>query len=398
MHIRSFSWGAASISWSTVVEELLHAAEEQGHRVVFLSTNGHAGMKYWDQDKSIKAELYQREFIRAGGSYDIDLTYTVPINFKDRFLSASKCKMAIYAYESSIMPQHWAAHYHLVDYVLPPSRYCAEMFRRNGCPDHKIKTVPHGVDLKVFNPEIAPLPLNTEKQYKFLCVGEPHYRKQIDKLLSVYCENFTAQDDVSFILKTKIFESAEDYASRKNFEMDLKPVLASLKKKHGAMMPEIKVIPRRLKNIAALYRACDTFVLMTASEGWCVPYLEALAMGLQVIAPRHGGQLEYLNDHNSILTACGTRRALPQEQYWGGTPKATVGAPDERAYGAAMRSAYEARDIVLKDRSAGVTNRRANALETAQKYSWSGAMDQILHIAQEHIQGRENDQSRSIAI
>jgi len=398
--IRSFSWGAANISWSVVIEELLYAAENMGNEVVFLSTNGHSGMKYWDGDKGLEQEFLQRKFIRAGKEFDIDLTYTVPQNFPQRFLSSSKCKMAIYAYESSIMPETWKQYYKLVDFMLPPSQYVADMMVRNGCPKEKIKVIPHGVDLDVFNPDVKPIKLKTDKTVKFLCVAEPHYRKQLDRMLDVYCKTFTSEDDVCLVLKTKIFKTKEEYKGRHLFEMDLKPVIRKLQEKYGKKMPEIKLIGKRLKNIAGLYTACDAFALMTASEGWGVPYLEALAVGLPVIAPRHGGQLQFLNDSNSVLTKCGVRKARPQEQYWGGHPDAVVGCPDEVEFGNAMRKMYNEIWTMknMKVRKAGNSiitletestselkeryqDMRESALETASRLTWKSAIQQIIDIS-----------------
>lgn len=380
MHIRSYSWGEANISWSVVIEELLHAAEELSHEVVFVSTNGYDGMKYWSGQKGLEQDLKQRQFIRNGGIFDIDLTYTVPQNFPQRFRPESKTKMAIYAYESSIMPHHWKKFYHLVDYMLPPSQYVAEMMERNGCPKDKIVVVPHGVDTAVFNPDVQPLKLGTDKKVKFLCIAEPHYRKQIDKLLNLYCETFSAKDDVTFILKTKLFAPGEEV---RGFEMDLKPVLLNLKKKYGSNMPEIKVISKRLKNIASLYTAADAFVLMTASEGWGMPYLEALACGLPVIAPKHGGQLQFLNDDNAILTKCSTRKARVQEQYWMPHPDAIVGNPNHADFADAMVKVYS--DILRISSDLDVKTKygllKESALKTANNLTWKNAMKQIISLA-----------------
>ena len=370
MLVRSFSWGAADISWSVVVEELLFAMENMGHQISFISTNGYKGMRYWDSKKSLTGEMFQKQIIRSGEAFDIDLTYTVPQNFPQRFLTNSKKKMAIYAYESSIMPDSWKSYYHMVDYMLPPSQYVADMMARNGCPKEKIVVVPHGVDTDVFNPSVQPLNIKTDKKFKFLCVAEPHYRKQLDKMLNLYCKAFTSKDDVCFVLKTKIFNPGDEI---KGFEIDLRKTLIGLKKTYGVMMPEIKIISQRLDNIAGLYAACDVFCLMTASEGWGVPYLEALALGMPVIAPRHGGQLDFLNDSNSILTDCGTRKARAQEQYWKPHPKARVGNPDEADFAKKMISTYKNFDEV-KARLSGP------ALETANRLTWKSAAEKILEL------------------
>jgi glycosyltransferase involved in cell wall biosynthesis len=186
------------------------------------------------------------------------------------------------------------------------------------------------------------------------------------------------------VLKTKIFKTKEQYAERKDFEVDLKPTLVKLRKKYGDKMPEIKVVSKRLKSIAGLYAACDAFVLMTASEGWGVPYLEALAMGLPVIAPRHGGQLQFLNDGNAILTPCGTRKALPEEQYWGGHPKATVGKPDEEAFANAMYYMYQALKSDAQDVKNVLNARIQQGLKDASRLTWKSAMQQIIDLMEEH--------------
>ena len=371
MKIRSYSWGAANLSWSNVIEELLCAAETAGHQVDFISTNGTAGMRRFNDATVISALASERAMAQTHTPYDLDLTFTVPNNFPDRFLKTSKVRLAITDYESHPAPADWRKWYHIPDRILPGSNWVAETLIAGGCPKEKLCVVPHGVDLAMFNPAVIPYPINTSKKFKFLCVAEPHYRKQIDVLLDVYCSTFTSADDVCLVLKTKLFKPGEE---RKPFEQDLQPILAGLVKSMGRTMPEIKIINERLPSIASLYTACQAFVLMTAAEGFGVPFLESLACGLPIIAPRFSGHLDFLSDENSILCDGGTRKARSVEQYWGQTPGSQVGNPSPKKFAAAMLNVYKNYEEVKTKLMPGM-------MATAQQFTWANAMNKIIDVA-----------------
>src|SRR3990167_495748 len=373
MKIRSYSWGAADLSWSVVIEELLHAAEAAGHQTSFVSTNGTTGMRYWNDSKVMQALLDERAAVKADSPFEIDLTFTVPNNFSQRFLKNSLAKLAITDYESHPVPSNWKQWCNIPDRILPGSQWVSDAMIAGGIPAERLAVVPHGVDLDLFNPGIAPFPIKTEKSFKFLCVAEPHYRKQIDLLLETYCNAFTSDEDVCLVLKTKLFRAGD---VRKPYEQDIKAVLVKMVRKYGSKIPEIKLITNRLESIASLYTACQAFVLMTAAEGFGIPFLEALACGLVVIAPRFGGQLDFLNDQNSILCRTSWRPARAVEQYWGQTLGSEVGAPDQTEFAAAMKD-------VAKNYVA-VRNRLAPAgLETASQFTWHEAWKKIVKVAKE---------------
>lgn len=372
MKIRSYSWGSADLSWSVVIEELLHAAEQMGHQVDFISTNGTTGMQYWDEARVSAALASERQMQKNGESYDIDITFTVPNNYAARFLKTSKLKLAITDYESSPAPANWRQWYGIPDFILPGSNWVAGALKAGGCPATKLKVVPHGVDTGIFNSSAIPLPIKTDKAFRFLCVAEPHYRKQIDLLLETYCKTFSSADDVCLVLKTKLFKNGE---ARKPYEQDIRQVLARLVRQYGAKMPEIKILTTRIPNIASLYTACQAFVLMTAAEGFGVPFLEALACGLIVIAPRFGGQLDFLNDDNALLCNTSWRAARMTEQYWGQSLEARVGAPDPEHFGELMRN-------VVSDYGSIKEKLAPKGLETAAQFTWKEAMKKIIAMAE----------------
>jgi glycosyltransferase involved in cell wall biosynthesis len=368
------------------MERLLLAAEQAGHSVSLLSTNGYDGMQYWSEARA-RQEAGRLAERMAGAPFDIDIKYTIPKNFPERFLRSSRVKIGRFDYESSVMPPFFRENLNVPDYLVASSAFVADVFRQAGANERKIRIIHSGVDRSIFNEEVKPLDLKKlgieGSPFVFLSVAEPHYRKQLDRLLQIFCERFTSSDDVVLIIKTKLFEPGE---YRQGFEQDLRPYLAALKNKYGAKMPQIKVLGKRMQNLAPLYRAAHAFCLPTVGEGWGMPFLEAMSCGSLVIAPNHGGQLEFLNKNNSVLCPVKISPALPQEQYgtypfekldWKSAlemPKGVVARPDEAVFGDMLVAAY-------KNYSSIIDPLRKEMRATSDRFTWAAAANQMLGLA-----------------
>jgi len=210
LNIRMYTWLQGGLSWAYVMARLGQAFDELGHSTYPISTNGlNNSDPYFNENKMLLSTLQLQRFGPGKKPIDIDLTYTVPQNFPKRFLANSKHKCAIYNYEVTYWHPQWTRFYHLVDYYFPSSNFSAEVFYINGVPKEKIYVIPHGVDTKVFNPEIPAVKLSTNKKYKFVAVVAPHYRKNIPALLDAYCRAFTKDDDVCLVLKTKVYKHSD---------------------------------------------------------------------------------------------------------------------------------------------------------------------------------------------
>lgn len=380
MFIRSNSWGRADLSWSRVMERLLKAAELKGHEISFISTNGYSGMEYWTEEKSKEIQEKHKDII-----YDIDITYTIPMNFPSRFLKSSKVKIGRFDYESSILPKNFAQNINTPDYIVGSSDFVLDIFANAGADLKKLRKIPSGVDLSVFNQNGKKLDLSKlgigKDTFVFLSIAEPHYRKQLDKLLTMFCEVFTSQDNVALIIKTKFPEKGAP-----SFEMDIRPHLADLKRKHGKNIPNIKIIPGFVSSLAELYRSAHVFLLPTVGEGWGMPFLEAMASGNIVLAPDYGGQLEFLNKKNSLLCPVEICDALPQEQYGSvdaskldflsakKIPKGQVGRPKEKDFKDLMSYSFQNYDNLKKQFNEEMTR-------TANKFTWDFAAQEMINIA-----------------
>ena len=59
--------------------------------------------------------------------------------------------------------------------------------------------------------------------------------------------------------------------------------------------------PLSLADLPRLYAAADVYVSASRGEGWGRPMLEAMACRIPVVATRWSGNLEFMNDENSVL-------------------------------------------------------------------------------------------------
>jgi glycosyltransferase involved in cell wall biosynthesis len=303
---------------------------------------------------------------------DIDICYTLPRNFKDRFSKKSKLKLAIYNYESTILPRMWVGDIKYVDYALPSSNFSKEVFVNSGWPESKCKVIPHGIVRT--SPEeyakIEPHKLKTTKKFKFLNVSIPHHRKNIDLLVDCYYRAFSGQDDVTLVLKTSLEKP------KQRFEADVTQIIKDAQKKHANRpggLPHIEIIQSRIPDMNALYKACDAVISTTSSEGFGLPLLEALDVGKLVIAPRCTGQMDFLNINNSLLVDVKEIDAGSKYQYWIESPGAKIYLPLADSIIEAMVKAYNYSPVILQ-------TFKPEMERVCQEFTWENAANKILEL------------------
>ncbi len=110
---------------------------------------------------------------------------------------------------------------------------------------------------------------------------------------------------------------------------------------------------------------------MTHAECFWMPGLEGFAANKIVIAPRYGGQLDYMNDDNSILIDGKEIRADNRMQYWEPSPYAKVFDPDQNQAAEKLKDLITNYDDYLKKFS-------PNMQEIAHQFTWDNAAKQII--------------------
>jgi len=232
-------------------------------------------------------------------------------------------------------------------------------------PESVQYVLPHGVDLDKF--KVNPFPLKTQKKYKILAnIAQPHIRKNLSGLLKAYGEAFTKKDDVSLILKISKISSQDT----KQIKVDN---IISLFKEKYPNHAEIVIIDYFINDIESLYNACDIVFTMTFAECFWMPGLEGFAANKIVLSPRYGGQLDYMNDENSLLIGGKEVRAESNMQYWEPSPYAKMFEPDIKHAAELLRKAVDHYDS-LKDKFI------PNINKMLPNYTWENVTKKLLEL------------------
>lgn len=208
-----------------------------------------------------------------------------------------------------------------------PTEYNKKVFLEKGL---KIpcKVTPIGIDPS-FHPDNAiDLNLNFKSYgenapeqptgFTFLSVFRWSYRKGYDVLIRAFLEEFKKDDDVSLAIISRHAAMIHKQEFRDAVDFGIQTEYNKYAKRNS---PNVywcgDIIPMEL--MPSMYNIGDCFISCSRGEGFCIPVIEASKMGLPIIAPRHTGFTDYLDNDNSYLfdvdewVVCNT---IPEWKQW----------------------------------------------------------------------------------
>lgn len=307
---------AKNHSWSVVGQNLAMGLLKNNHQVHLFSTNGLTHFPDHLRDNLIgySEERERTVFGKAPDQdYDMQISYTAMPNFANYLSHGKKNRFGIWCYEffgKNAIPNGFSKYHHYTDKLLPPSNFAKQIFLDSGIPEEKMTVIPHSIDIDRFKNQTNKYNIKTNAQVKILCnIAQLHLRKGLDLTLDAYGKAFTNKDDVCLILKIV------DKIPTQQFELAFQPIWTTFKNKYKNHA-EVKVVKEYITDMSELYKSADILFSLTRAEAFYLPGLEALASGLLVISPRWGGQLDFLNDSNSLLVDGQMTPANPEALYW----------------------------------------------------------------------------------
>jgi glycosyltransferase involved in cell wall biosynthesis len=187
-------------------------------------------------------------------------------------------------------PHNWIAMLNRNDAIITPSQFNYHIFAHEKI-EKPLFYVPCCYDVTQFNDQVEPL--EKYDRFTFLFFGTWRVRKGYPQLLEAFCREFSASDNVQLVIKTDKVEKAKSYLEgmRKNLGLDKKEI-APILFEHRVF--DDVSLPRFLKSVNCL-------ISPTLGEGFGLPGLQCMALGVPVAITDFSGCKDYANDQTCTL-------------------------------------------------------------------------------------------------
>jgi len=180
---------------------------------------------------------------------------------------------------SNFIESSWQHHANLMDQIWVPTQSCKDACIQSGVTKD-VKIAPHSLDISKYDSakyiEKGSKIENLLNTFNFAFIGEFVERKNIQALAKAFHAEFEPDEPVNLYIKT----SQQGLEYIQNYFNQIKSGL-KLRKHYK----EEVVISGQLskEDYISVLAQCHSFVMPSRGEGFCIPALEAMAIGIPVI-------------------------------------------------------------------------------------------------------------------
>jgi GT2 family glycosyltransferase len=220
-------------------------------------------------------------------------------------------RIAYWYWELDVVPESWRKQWSMVDEVWAASNFVADALRKR--LGGRVYTMFPGVQLGKFQPRPRSyfgLPDNGKFTFAFAFhMTSVMERKNPLGLIQAFRQAFAANEPVALVLKTTFGDRHPQLMQQLCAAAD------------GANVTIINQVFTRDETLS-LINVCDAYISLHRSEGLGLTMAEAMLLGKPVIATRYSGNVDFMDDSNSLLIDCQlvklakTIRPYDADGYW----------------------------------------------------------------------------------
>jgi len=294
------------------------------------------------------------QMIKRKGIPEANLIIAQPSTWKQH--TDAKTNIGFLVWEGDRIPKSWIEEClnPRIHIIFVASEHTKQAIKNSmgedyGTIEKKIFMVPHGIDKDLWVPKKEK---SVGTQFKFLCnkgFRNLEDRGGIQYAIKAYIEEFKKEENVELVLKINPAYGTPDVSKMAN-------MLG-----FNENSPKIRVITENVpyEQLPKLYQDCDVFVSPTRAEAFNIPCLEAMAVGLPVIATNFGGQTDFVTEENGWLVDYDLKQVQHEVMY----EEVQWAIPKVKELRKAMREAFVG--------ELGTKSQKARA--KAEEYTWEAS-------------------------
>ena len=253
-----------------------------------------------DTDREYPARLRELELKHAKRSSNVDCDVAIQHTLPHLYSYDSNYKnigfLAVESYD--FRKTNWQRHINLMDELWVPNKQSLETAERSGVKI-PIKIVPHSLDMSSYKQTQGSKIKELETTFTFGFIGEFVERKNIQALARAFHSEFDYDEPVNLYVKTS--SQTLDYVQ--NYFQQIRNGL-KIRKKYKEEVVICGSLPK--ESYISILAQCHSFVMPSRGEGFCIPALESMAMGIPVIYTEGTGMDDfcYGSAVQSKMTPC----------------------------------------------------------------------------------------------
>lgn len=235
-----------------------------------------------------------------------------PETFKEIHCFGAVKTIGVSIFETDRIPGHWVDLCNRLDEIWVPGQFNIDTYSQAGVDKAKLWAIPYAMNLDEFNPSKLVRTKRPDEPFTFLYIFAFGWRKGFDLMLASFMNEFK-KGEAKLILRA--FTEGYQGVTKENLRSVLFDSVKDRVDLSRDDLPEIEIIDVSLtpEELVALYGRADLYISTDRANGWGVPCMEAMALGLPAATINWSGSTGFMFKTNSVLIEP-TGRLVPVDE------------------------------------------------------------------------------------